>query len=253
MSYNPFYGFTDAGASAPPHSNVRHRGDPRPDYATDVLPEYDAEEHEAALRDLTADMLEISGDPSGSYPEDYMTEEDAEVCERVVELANYLGWPNANDLGTMEVPRFDLYPTRNSRLHIAKAGLTKLFFFKDRGEAHRGYILGKLGASPDQVVALCDDGLLRSYRSHELDRSNGIGWGRLPDPDILHAALDIGREHGVEHQNVSTNPKSKTLAAKLLENVPGHLLDDHDGAMTYFGLTGYKRLSSQDLIEANPI
>lgn len=234
MSYNPFYGFTEAGVTPPPSSAIEHRPQGGPGY-------------EVALRNLMTHMIEISGDPSGSYPEDYLDPDDAAVCRRVVGLANHLGWPSSSELGPMEVPKFDLYPARNSRLGMAKAGLTKLLFFKEAGEPHQAYVLGRLGASVDQLVALCDDGLLRSMRSHELDRSNGLGWGRLPDADLLNNALGIGRTHGVEFENVSTNPKSKTLAGKLLENVPPNLLDD--ATLAHFGLTGFKRLRSHDLIE----
>jgi hypothetical protein len=52
-----------------------------------------------------------------------------------------------------------------------------------------------------QLVALCEDGLLRSRRGPELTMgSKGIGWGRLPNPDYMRAhikpaeILIIGRD-----------------------------------------------------------
>ena len=100
-TYNTFYGFTEAGASAPPNNDaIRHRDqETRPG----------APGYEVALRDLMTHMIEISGDPSGSDPEDYMDPDDAQVCRRVVALANQLGWPSASEFEPMEVPNSDRY------------------------------------------------------------------------------------------------------------------------------------------------
>jgi hypothetical protein len=246
MAYNPFYNFTEAGASPPPRNDaIRHR-------------KYNAAEYAHALDDLMDNMYEISDDPSGSKPEDYMSRDDAEVCRRVAGLADDIGWVNANEFGRMKTSREPpeilpdwlrsrlQIPAWKTRRHIARTALMTAVAFKETGEGHRGYILGVLGASPDQLVALCDDGRLRSLRADELDRSKAFGWGRLPDPDKLNAALGIGKVQGVEYMNVTSNPKSKTLAGKLLENVPGELLTED--LLARHGLTDYKRLHSSELV-----
>ena len=241
MAFNPFYGFKEHGAE-PPIQAIKVKGLAEGEHGRS------RDDYDQALAALLKNMYEVSGDPSGSVPELYLSPDDAEICKRITKFAKEkIVWKHANELGTMLVPRKpDRYSAWENPLHTAKAGLTKALFFTHKGDEHRGYVFGRLGASPEQLVALCEDGKLRSLRSHELEKSKGIGWGALPNSEILRAALGIGKTYGVEYMNVSTNPKSKTLVEKLLENVPKNEWTNEE--LDPYGLTqhGLKREEDEE-------
>lgn len=187
-------------------------------------------EYKEAVDRLAAHMYKISDDPSGSNPADYLSPEDADFCARFVEVANQHGWPHAGVI-EMRTPgralapvgwllfRDKSVPTWTKPLRTAKAGLTKVLFFP-RQEEHKGYVFGRLGASLRQPVALCDDGLLRSLRGRELYKSKGLGWGRLPDPDLLKPALGIGKCEGVDYTNFKSATLKQLLMAKSKNALP---------------------------------
>lgn len=168
---------------------------------------------------LLRHMAEISGDPSGSNPADYLSEQDAKTVAEFVEIANELGWP-ASDTIVLRKTRnispanaFDRPAWVNPR-NTAKSGLTKALFFPRAEDERRGYVFGELGLSPSQQVAICDDGLLRSLRGPELERSKGVGWGRLPDPGLLIDALANGSQAGIDYG-------INNIGIKLIARIPG--------------------------------
>lgn len=102
-------------------------------------------------------------------------------------------------------------------------GLTKAAISRRTGESHKGYIFARLGFEhPTQLVAFCDDGKLRSLRGRELSRSYALGWGRLPDAELVEPVLASGRTHGVDIVNYG----SKSLSRTLLLHIDSNLIKD---------------------------
>jgi len=191
-------------------------------------------EHTQAVDCLRDHMVEISDDPRGSDPEGYLSPEDIQVLQEFKAYADEKGWPGAVEAGMLtgkseaiKAWSPPLEPRRFIKIinaqNTAKAGLTKALFFSEAGgesRGRKGYIVGRLsfgGGSYEPLVAFTDDGKLVMQRDPRLPTSKGIGWGRLPDLDILNAALPIGKRYGVNYSNV----KSKPLRDLLYQQVRG--------------------------------
>lgn len=164
---------------------------------------------------LAKHMRKISGDPSGSELHRYLRKEDVETCEQFLGMATELQWPGslAIDMRACRIPGV---PAWTSGLRTAKAGLTKVLFYPKIDETRRGYYFGRLRMIPSQHVALCSDGYLRSLRGDELPKSYGIGWGVLPDPELLLAAI--------KPATVPIDYGSKSLGTRLVAQIPSGCL-----------------------------
>lgn len=180
---------------------------------------HEGSELREAGRRLFQHMIDISDDPTGSDPAEYLHPQDAETCRQFVDWAKANHWPGARDLSMRSAwmkgwtdsvlgHRVAL-PAWRSSPHSVKAPWTKRLFFPVVSE-WQGYSFGKLRMASGQVVALCDDGLLRSERGPELTRSKGIGWGRLPDKDVLLAAV-----HAYTPIGYGNEPLSEILLAQI--------------------------------------
>lgn len=147
-------------------------------------------------RKLLDHMFEISGDPSGSPLDLYLDEEEVAQCQQFLQLAEELAWPDSVNINMRTGSKLPFssfaFSAWRTNLNNTKADLTKGLFFPETSQ-NKGYVFGKLGLASSQQVALCYDGLLRSYRGRELKKSKGIGWGRLPDPGLMTPLLSSGR------------------------------------------------------------
>jgi hypothetical protein len=113
------------------------------------------------------------------------------TLESFLELAARLNWADAEPIIDMRV-RGGGRPVWTSSMNVAKAGLTKALFIHKVGYTRRAYPSWRLNVMPTQQVAVCiEDGYLYSLRGpDDLIESKGMGWGRLPDPDYLLAAIN---------------------------------------------------------------
>lgn len=166
-------------------------------------------------------MQEISDDPSGSDPADYLDEIDAEACKKLLEVAEQVGWAGSREL-EMRISRGNRFGHKawKSSLSVARTAFTKTLAFPAIWEG-RGYVIGDTGVSPSQTVFLCQDGKLRSMRGMELTSSKAFGAGRLPDPDILEAALYPS------HKKIDLPHEG--LIGKVLSQIPADKIPDLKG------------------------
>lgn len=163
----------------------------------------DQENHRRAVRALLNNMYEVSGDPSGSDPEDYFDEGDVATLKSFNAIMKHLypgGWPVKGDMTThdlsMRVGWLGQKHIWTRRDRSAKSGTFNLTRTRKLGAGRLGIKFAQLGTSPTQQVALGEDGKLYSERDPgALNKSKGLGWGRLPDPDLTRAALSRG--HGM--------------------------------------------------------
>jgi hypothetical protein len=184
----------------------------------------EGEEGREVQRELFEHMYEISDDPSGSDPAKYLSPEDAETCKEVAKLADSLDWPGASLLEMRSSRRGNIDAWTKPR-NFAKTSLTKAIVFPVIA-GRRGYVFGHTSTVPSQLVALCEgkcegedgediNGVLLSKRGPELERSKGIGWGRLPDPGKIAAARAKGEAYGISYANVESLPLAKLLLKKM--------------------------------------
>jgi hypothetical protein len=175
-------------------------------------------------------MAEISGDPSGSDPSLYLPQEDVRTLENFVKMADDLGWPNSTDISMKTrryeaVPQMNKIPVWHSSKHVAKAALTKRLFLK-QNETYKGYVFGYLSlAKPPQTVAICSDGNIRSLRGAELRHSNGLGWGKLPDPELMDNMIAASRHVNPVHYGLNG---SEPLASVLKSRIPWDISKNTD-------------------------
>ena len=179
-------------------------------------PEFDQAKYDRAHNALFDHMYEISDDPSGSDPTDYLSQADVEELRSSLATAKASpDWKNASllDMQKIWVPGFE--DAWKGPLTTAKVGLTKFLWFRKKGEPHWGIIFGHLSIEPSQAVAVRDDGLLVSKRGTELQKSKGVGWGRLPDPEKMMPVLAPGKMHGVNYSNVYSAPLRTVMKNRL--------------------------------------
>jgi hypothetical protein len=160
----------------------------------------------------------ISDNPEGSDPSDYLSPEDAETVRKFHGLYDSLNWLEADQLEGMKTGPSDRIPGWKEAEHVAKAALTKRLFYRHPagGEPQPGIIFAKLSTSnPRQLVALRADGKLVSKRGTELEKSYGIGWGKLPDKDIMEPALPAGCSYGVDYTNANSLSLNDILVGSL--------------------------------------
>ncbi len=164
-------------------------------------------------------MEEISGDPSGTDPALYLNGEELETLDRFIGMVegnnDGPGWPDAEPI--IHMRSAEGVRAWTSSMNIAKSGLFKALLLPKTGDTQLGYVFARLNIMPTQQVAICKDGKLRSKRGHELIRSNGVGWGALPDPVFLAEAI--------KPTNALLNYDSrKHIAASLMSRImPGSL------------------------------
>lgn len=149
------------------------------------------QEHAAAIQALLHRMYEISDEPAGAEPADYFEPDDVATLMSFADIMDHMGWPEAGALD-MRVGRLgsDIWKSGHSTAKHPLFNWTRTQKI-DRGNL-RGYQFAQFGTIPTQQIAFGNDRKLYSLRSHELSHSKGSGWGALPEPDLVLAALSKG-------------------------------------------------------------
>ena len=218
MSFNPF---SDVRPLKDRSGNdvFRYRDVPPRDAAGKViLVTKIAMENERILaaKRLLDHMRDISGNPKGSAPEPYLKAKELEVLEKFLRLANAVGWAGSDEI-SMRTSRLPNARVQNgSATQAVKGGIALALATGQTGKKHRGYIFGSLNIPERQLVAICDDGELRSLRGRELyTGSFGKGWGLLPDTELMEPVLAPGASTGI-----NTEIFRKPMTARFLDCIP---------------------------------
>src|SRR5262249_23495007 len=142
-------------------------------------------------------------------------------------LADDLEWPDTEPIGMRRSRNW--MPTKHvwtSRKSVGRSALSKTLWYPRAGEPQQGYVFAKLNIPevlPMQSVAVCRDGLLYSLRHTELDKSRGMGWGRLPEPDIMLAAVNPDPSAAHAYNLLTPFPRPSFEESLISRIKPEHL------------------------------
>jgi hypothetical protein len=160
-------------------ANVRGHGDPDLDHA----PAGGVEASAAYKKHL----YDISGDSSGSIIEHYLSEPDAQAVRHFMQTARSRGFPNASPIDFRRGLMGDAWKPRGNS---GKNWLSLALWYRPEwtGVAYRIGRINTMYGSPEIAVDNEENlRMLRNVPSHVA--SKALGWGSLPDPEIIHGVI----------------------------------------------------------------
>ena len=183
-------------------------------------------QHVSAVHELKRHIAEIEGEHEGADPSDYLSPQEVETLAEYHNVFDALNWPNSDEITLREpskrlnLGRLGVHKTwrrNNSKIIGSLKGKALERFYPRKGPTTRGYVIGTLSVrlgGNHIPIAYCSDGKLRSLRGEEFGGGQtAFGWGSLPEPKILKAAM--GRGSNAYGVYTGALPLSKRLNDKI--------------------------------------
>jgi hypothetical protein len=194
---------------------------------------------ENRMRSLRKHMVDISDDPSGSDPAKYLKPYEVAIINNLVDLAQQPGVDLQGRQITLKKPWLPGFMAYRKPANVHTQALTEMLMFKELMRCSALGIGHTIGGLNQPVVMDPQTGLLYSQRGEELQRSKAIGYGRLPDAEILEWALEpqIGKGgsmrpliaiQGAAYDRVNAEgapTNTPALAKVLVGQIPVEYLD----------------------------